>query len=398
MGQHRLSYLEPYASTAAEFELLEALRQTSGNVEAAVDLCSVNQRAVKRRVQRLKAKAAAQGVSPDHDMTHAVPQPFTVKGTSTLYGDDGQVKAQWVKTQRSPEDKLQALQDAIDTAMESHKGVYRPRKAPVAKHEDLMACYVMGDPHIGCYAHAEEAGENFDVAIAREDLLNATSRLVEVAPKTDRALVLNLGDFFHADNSSERTNRSGAKLDVDTRWHRVLQAGCMLMVDLVTLALSKHPTVEVINCIGNHDDHSSVMLSAFLGAYFHNEERVIIHPTVNKFHYVQHGKVLIGATHGDSIKSDALGEVMASDRPQEWSETAHRYWYTGHIHHQTRKELRGCVTESFRTLAASDAWHHNSGYRSGRDMFCIVHSKDFGEVERYRCDIRRARSGRSGSH
>lgn len=392
---HRLSYLEPFLRTPQDRELFDALEDTDGNVTKASKLLSCTLRTTNRRVAKLKRMAAEQGLSPDHDMVHEVPEPFTVKGTSTLYGDDGGVKAQWVKTQRSEEDKLQAIQDAIDDAMESYKGVYRPRKAPAAEMEDLMACYVMGDPHIGCYAHAEECGENFDVKIAREDLLNATSRLVKVAPKTKRALIMNLGDFFHADNSSERTTRSGAKLDVDSRWHRVLQSGCMLMVDLITLALSKHETVEVINCIGNHDDHSSVMLSAFLGAYFHDEPRVIVHSTVNKFHYIQHGKTLIAATHGDTVKLNALSELMATDKPAEWAGSEHRYWYTGHIHHTTRQELRGCVVESFRTLAAKDAWHTNAGYRSGRDMFCIVQSKEYGEVERYRCDIRRARSGRS---
>ena len=392
---HRFSYLRPFARNQQDIALLNALDECDGVVDQAAKLTDGNLRTARRRLAKLRGIAAEQGIAPEHGMTHEVPEPFIVRGVSTLYGDDGDIKAQWVKTQRSDDDRLQAVADAIADAMESYKGVYRPRKAPKSDSTDLLACYVMGDPHIGCYAHAEEAGENFDVSIAREDLLNATSRLVQVAPKTERALVLNLGDFFHADNTSERTNRSGAKLDVDSRWHRVLQTGCMLMVDLITLALSKHPVVEVINCIGNHDDHSSVMLSSFLGAYFHGEPRVVIHPTVNKFHYVQHGKTLIAATHGDSIKLASLGELMATDRPQEWADSEHRYWYTGHIHHTTKQELRGCVVESFRTLAARDAWHANSGYRSGRDMFCIVHSKEFGEVERYRCDIRRARSARS---
>jgi hypothetical protein len=388
-----LDYLRPFVNTKNELEIFEASERNGWNIAAAARDLGCAERNFRRRLAKLKNKAALQGVSPDHNMVHAAPDAFTVKGVSTLYDGDGEVKAQWVKTQQSGEDKLSAVAEAIEAAMDGYRGVYKPRKAPKSDSDDLLACYVMGDPHIGAYAHAEEAGENFDVKIAREDLLNATSRLVQVAPKTERALVLNLGDFFHADNASERTNRSGAKLDVDTRWHRVLQAGCMLMVDLITLALSKHPVVEVINCIGNHDDHSSVMLSAFLGAYFHNEPRVIVHPTVNKFHYLQHGKVLIAATHGDSVKTTALSELMATDQPQLWADTEHRYWYTGHIHHTTRQELRGCVQESFRTLAAKDAWHHNSGYRSGRDMFCIVHSKEYGEVERYRCDIRRARSG-----
>ena len=391
---HRFSYLRQFAETAAETRLQDALDASSGDVSAAVRALGVDERTIRRRVANLKKKAAAHGIAPEMDMTHRVPEPFTVKGTSTLYGDDGAVKVQWVKTQRGEEDKLQALRDSIDDAMESYKGVYKPRKAPKAASDELLACYVMGDPHIGCYAYAEECGENFDVSIAREDLLSATSRLVEVAPNTSKALILNLGDFFHADNKNNTTTR-GTPVDVDSRWNKVLQAGCMLMVDLITLALSKHPEVEVINCIGNHDDHSSIMLSAFLGAYFHTEERVTIHSTVNKFHYIQHGKSLIAATHGDTIKLAALSEIMATDQPEKWAESIHRYWYTGHIHHTTRQELRGCTVESCRTLAGRDAWHTNAGYRSGRDMFCIVHDKEFGEVERYRCDIRRARSGRS---
>lgn len=386
----RYEYLRPFAETSTQRRLLDVCFENESLADAAKEL-GVSLRSQQIVIQRMKSRAAIQGVAPQHDMTKEVPRPFTVKGTSTLYNADGDVSAQWVKTQANQEEKLALLRDAIFTSMDDFKGVYRPRKAPAAASSELMACYVMGDPHIGAYAHAAEAGENFDVKIAREDLLNATSRLVDVAPKTDQALIANLGDFFHADNRGNTTTR-GTPVDVDTRWPHVLQAGCMLMVDLITLALSKHPRVKVVNCIGNHDDHSSVMLSAFLAAYFHGEDRVTIEPTVNKFHYIQHGKVAIGCTHGDTVKPTALSEIMATDRPELWAATEHRYWYIGHIHHTTKQELRGCTTESFRTLAGRDAWHTNQGYRSGRDMYCIVQDKEFGEVERYRCDIRRARA------
>ena len=385
----RYEYLRPYAETERQTEVLDVLRESETNAAAAKWL-GISERNVMRLIQRLKEQAAARGIAPDQDMTHETAEGFVVKGTSTLYGEDGDVKAQWVKTQQGPAQTLSQLREAIAEAMDGYKGVYRPRKAPKSDTSELLACYVMGDPHIGCYAHAEEAGENFDVKIAREDLLSATSRLVAVAPKTDHALIANLGDFFHADNRGNTTTR-GTPVDVDTRWPQVLQAGCMLMVDLITLALSKHPRVSVVNCIGNHDDHTSVMLSAFLVAYFHAEPRVEVLPTTNKFHYFEHGKTLIACTHGDTIKLQALSEIMATDQPEMWAKSLHRYWYTGHIHHTTRQELRGSVVESFRTLAAKDAWHMNSGYRSGRDMYCIVHDKEYGEVERHRCDIRRAR-------
>ena len=52
------------------------------------------------------------------------------------------------------------------------------------------------------------------------------------------------------------------------------------------------------------------------------------------------------------------------------------------MHHQSVKEYPTCTIETFRTLAAKDAWHHSSGYRSGKDIKCITYHKDYGEVGR----------------
>jgi hypothetical protein len=45
------------------------------------------------------------------------------------------------------------------------------------------------------------------------------------------------------------------------------------------------------------------------------------------------------------------------------------------------------MVEYFRTLAARDAWHAGQGYRSGRDMQCIIHHREFGEIGRHRRGI-----------
>lgn len=390
MSKADVSGLDQYCTNVAQLELLQSIRAI-GTVAGAAKAVGITERSAFRRLQTIRRQAANQGFSPDHDMAHTVPDPFRVKGVSTLYGDDGSIKAQWVKSQNDHKLSPEEFAAAIEESFEGFKGAVRPRKAPANCIEDQLTVYPLGDPHIGMYAWAAECGEDFDLTIAREDLIAAMSRLVKVAPKTERCVILNLGDFFHADNYAGVTSRSGHSLDTDSRWPKVLELGCMLMVDLIGMALSKHETVEVINCIGNHDDHSSVMLASFLGAYFHNEPRVICHPTVNKFHFIEFGDCLIGATHGDTVKLTQLGELMATDQPEAWGATEHRYWYTGHIHHTSKQELRGCVVESFRTLAGKDAWHTAQGYRSGRDMYAIVLHKQYGEVERYRCDIRLAR-------
>lgn len=78
---------------------------------------------------------------------------------------------------------------------------------------------------------------------------------------------------------------------------------------------------------------------------------------------------------------------MAADRPEDWGATEFRHWLCGHIHHWTAKEHPGVVVETFRTLAGKDAWHAGKGYRSRRDMNCIVYHKQYGEIQRVRCDI-----------
>ena len=389
----KYAYLRPYA-TERQLEFLDVLADTNDNIAASSKKIGITERNARNLMSRLRQTAAIQGVSPDHDMRKPVPNGFVVSGVSTYYNEDGQPTAQWVKSKLAENQKLKMLQDAIADAVEEHRGKAKPVKQLKSKEkeEDVALIIPMGDPHIGMYAWAEESGEDFDINIARNDLLRAADKLVNMAPTASRCVIINLGDFFHSDNKGNTTTR-GTSVDVDTRWSKVLKLGCMIMVDIIVLALKKHPHVEVINAIGNHDDHSSIMLAAFLDAYFSNEDRVTIQPTTSKFHYFKFGKCLLGVTHGDTIKHNDLGEVMATDKPEDWGASEHRYWYVGHIHHSRKTELRGCTVESFRTLAAKDAWHAAKGYRSGRDMNAIVFHKEFGEIARYRCDIRMARYG-----
>jgi hypothetical protein len=83
---------------------------------------------------------------------------------------------------------------------------------------------------------------------------------------------------------------------------------------------------------------------------------------------------------------------MAVDRAKDWGETTFRHWLTGHVHHDQMKEFAGCTFESFRTLAAKDAYAAGHGYRSERDMKCIVYHAEYGELMRHTSNIRLVRA------
>lgn len=312
-----------------------------------------------------------------------IPDGHVVRGVSTLVSGSGATLAQWVKTAREPETRAQVLDRLLrelPTAIPER--VERVDGPGSVDTSDLLAVYPMGDPHVGMLSWAPETGESHDLDSAREIMCAAMTDLVQRGPRTEKALIVNLGDYFHADNHLNRTSRSGHPLDVDGRWPKVLQTGIEILVYMIDRALEHHRHVRVINEIGNHDDHSAIMLSVALAAHYRNEPRVEIDLSPSAYHWHRFGKVLIGVTHGHNQRHSDLEAIMAAERAADWGETVHRYWYCGHIHHSTKKEQRGCVIESFRTLAPRDAWAAGAGYRAGRDMNRILLHREWGEVGR----------------
>lgn len=336
----------------------------------------------------LRAEASGRSYGPaerqDPPIDPPVPDGHVVKGVSTMVDAHGNTKLQWIKTRQdviTPEEMLSALMETLPEAIAPRVAVIEPPTS--SGSPDLLAVYPMGDPHLGMRAWAAETrDDDFDLPRALEITKGAIDALVTQGPSTESALIVNLGDFFHADNIENRTMRSGHALDVDTRWPKVLSAGIDLMIYIIDRCLENHARVKVINEIGNHDDHSAIMLSVGLNAYYRNEPRVEIDLSPSRFHYHVFGKNLIGVTHGHKVKHEDLESIMAADCPEWWGQTKHRLWLCGHIHTSRRFEYRGCLVETFRTLAPKDAWTAESGYRSGRDMNRLVLHSDFGEVQR----------------
>jgi len=377
--------LASYA-TVRQLEYLEALDK-HGSIRAAARALGVNKGTIDGSIKALRLKAATQGHSPEHDMTKTVPEGFKVRGVSTLYDADGNPRAQWVKSQADDARREEMLKEAISALSEECRGLAPLDQEPEHTSADLLTVIPMGDPHFGLYAWAKECGEDFDTGKAERLTLGAVDRLLSVTPPSDTCVILPLGDVFHANDQSNQTPAHKHQLDVDTRFVRVLHVGIKAYRQAILRARQRHKRVIVKFVPGNHDPQAIWALAFSIAAYFENDPRVQVDLGPSKFWFLHFGKVLIGATHGDTVKPEALEGVMASDKPQEWGESKHRYWYTGHIHSSNKKEFRGCTWESFRTLAAQDAYAAGHGYRAGRDMLAIIHHREHGEVERHRVDI-----------
>lgn len=332
-------------------------------------------------------KGIAKGL--DQAIVHPAPQGHTVKGVSTMYDAGGNIAAQWVKTALGP--SLESIAEAIRDALDGYSAP-PPSNPPSAPTDaSLATVYPLADWHIGLLAWHEEAGEDWDLNIAKDIIGRAMRRLIAQSPPSEQGVVLGLGDLLHADNYENRTTRSGHALDVDGRYPKVLRVATELVIEAIDLALTKHARVLVRLIPGNHDDQSAIAVSLALAMRYSNDPRVTVDDSASRFWWWRWGKVFLGAAHGDQTKMQDLPLVMAARNPDDWGASRYRMIMTGHIHHRSKinaaKEYCGVEVESFNTPTARDAYGEGHGYTSGRSVHSITFDRDLGEVGRVRSNI-----------
>jgi len=314
-----------------------------------------------------------------------LPQGHQIKGVSALLDADGSVVQQWVKTRQGEIDP-----SLIAETLKAAFADWMPPPFPVvevpATDDDLLTIYPIADLHLGLRAVADESGADFDLDIAQERFRDTTSRLFERSPESGTALILQLGDFTHADDDLAMTPTSKNILQVSDRQLDVLKCGVQLMIDYIYHALKKHERV-VVKCLkGNHDLNAWVVLYVALDQHFRDNDRVTIDGAAADYWFFRWGKNLIGAHHGHRLKQAEMAGAMAVECAEDWGQTLYRIFLHGHLHHEWVKEVLGVRVECVRTLADVDAYHAGK-YGSGKSLISITLHKENGEDGRAKINL-----------
>ena len=383
-----------YAKTEAQERTIAAWEKCDRNSVKAATVLGVAPSTVRDHVAFVKHRASAAGYSDNWDARRHVPAGEVVIGRS-IYTEDDEGNKAWLKTKRTmtEAERDKALQGFVDGLT---KGLpqYKPKAKPKTKKfaEDLLPTIAIGDAHFGMRADARETKErDYDTKIASQDMLDAIDYLVDLSVPCEHSLLINVGDFIHA-NGSGGTTFSGTKLDVDTRIEVVLETAAQTFIWSIEKMLSKHKNVTVIMARGNHDSDTAIALALILKFYYAKESRVTILDPHGFFHTLQFGKNLIAVHHGDKVKAEKLGAILPKMLPEQWSSTVYRKWIVGHIHHQNSIETsNGCFVEAMGTLSPPDSWHAGAGYGASSVMNQITFHKDGGEAVRHVYQIRASR-------
>lgn len=372
-----IEYLD-YCTTDRQREIITAIHKEGSNRKAAKALGIARQN-IDTLVQDVKARAAKRGYSPEHGINRPQPDGYALKGSSALVDErSGETVLQWYKTDRDRERQVELMRDFVTGLIENVPKA-KPRKATRKKYRsDLLPSIFIGDAHVGMYAYGPETKHSdFDSEIATRQLMEATDYLVDKMEPSKQGMLVDVGDFMHANTSHDETF-NGTKLDVDTRHYRVMRKSAMVMRQMISRMLDKVENLTVVVARGNHNPDAAGAVQLMLEFYYENEPRVRVLPTEGFYHYVEYGKWLFGIHHGDKQKPEALAGSMARDMAQAWGRTTHRMWCTGHFHKESVKTLPGCKHKVFGALPPPDAWHAGQGFMGDGEMEMMTFRKEGG--------------------
>lgn len=359
--------LNAYTSHGGERPAAESLGISRSSLRDRLD--NAKRYGLKPQTQALAAPAAGP------------PPGYKLKGTSTLYGEDGQQKLQWVKTDAALE-QLYAAQRAALKDLQCTIKPYKIAKAPKNTIADLLTLYTMTDCHIGMLAWDKEAGEDWDISIAEKVLTETLLRMIEAAPASAIGILNQLGDFLHFDSLTPMTPTSKHVLDADSRYQKVVVVALRILRRVLDAMLLKHAFVHMEIKEGNHDPAGSVWQRVIFSELYKLNKRVSVSLSPNPYTTYQHGETFLGFHHGHLSKKDKLPLLFAAKFAREWGSTQYRYIHTGHLHHTHEVEHPGVTVMQHPTLAAADAYAARYGFLSVRKATSVTYDKKVGEVFR----------------
>lgn len=427
MDTEEAERLKPWATPRQE-EIIDALL-THGTMRGAAAALNIHFGTVQSLMARLRLRVqkhsvapmgregyAPNGVATQYDdegnvkstWLREIPEPdsyggepegdardgggaYVIKGVSTLYGQDGGVRAQWVKTRLDEQKRQEEIKAGIAAFLETVQPIPAP-EPPKHVESDIIPWIQIGDAHLGMLAHEAETGKNFDLKIAERELCVGINMIVEASGDHERCVINDLGDFTHYENFAGTTEASGHALDYDGRFPKMITVYSRIMRHIVSRVLEKYRYVDVIINQANHSRTNDIWMAELLRAVYGHTGRVHVLDNSSPFIAYRMGNTLVMTHHGDKCKHDHLLQVMSVDFQADWGETDYHYVDIGHIHHgSAMKERPGAVIESWNTLAPSDKYSHDAGYRSRQAITIVDRSRTYGEVGRRTLPIKRIR-------
>lgn len=305
-----------------------------------------------------------------------------VKGTSTLYDTEGNIRLQWVKTDKDKQDLAAYLNSVALSLIEDIKPRNPVPLSPVRNYiNELCNVFPIADYHMGLYCSEAETGTHWNLEKAENTIKDWFYTAVKNSPEASHAVLMNLGDMCHIDGNMPYTTSRKHALDTSGRFHEIKDAIVRSFDYMIKVSLQNYKTVHVIYCRGNHDDHVSDLIRDMIARAYENNPRVTFDKTQKRYHAYVWGDTSLFAHHGGKRNLKQQAETFVSMFSKEFGNTKYRYGFTGHRHHEERGKEHAINMRQFTTLAPLDNYAAELGYSSDRRAGVMTFHKQYGLVE-----------------
>lgn len=367
----------PRTTDEALLEILESHERNNSSTVAVVKETGKSEATIRRYLAEARKRGLHLSDGAKEAMQGAKLSGMEIAGGYRhVYDEEGRktetVRWSAPKHEETAEDFLEKIRAAFDGL--------RPAEAIVAPKNvlaDLCTVWPLMDLHLGMRAWAQETGsQDYDLSLACQDLRYAFAKVLALTPASKEAVLILGGDTLHADDDRAETPQNKHKLDVDGRQDKVLDTAIEIIAEIVELLLAKHEVLTVRTLRGNHDLNSHRVLKFALAERYRNEPRVTVEKDPRDLFMKQWGKSAIFAHHGDRGKPDRMA-LYISDICPFWSETKHRHYLVGHVHHDQAKDIGPLRYESLRAFCPPDSYAAGMGYGPRRALQALTfHTHD----------------------
>lgn len=303
---------------------------------------------------------------------------YTDKGKPVYTTDVRTLYASYitVKPKKDKEISLAKIEEFFDR-LDRNYSLPEIKRTKDYLNGDKLLLIDIADLHHNLQASVFTSGNDYDCDIAEQlffyvinDVLSRTKNY-----DFDEIVFVLGGDLSTADYITNTTVK-GTPQDNDLHYYEACERLYAMTIKAIDL-LKDIAKVNVILCVGNHDEVTCYKLAKYIDAWFRNEYRVKVDYTPLARKYKLYGKTLMCFAHDGKVNK--LPALIANEARQMWSQADTVEVFLQHLHtEQVLMEDNNIRIQRLPTISARSKWTSDKGYSSKRQCKSFIFDRDDG--------------------
>ena len=303
---------------------------------------------------------------------------YTDKGKPVYTTDVRTLYASYitVKPKKDKEISLAKIEEFFDR-LDRNYSLPEIKRTKNYLNGDKLLLIDIADLHHNLQASMFTSGNDYDCNIAEKlffyvlnDVLSRT-----VSYYFDKVVFIIGGDVANSDYLTNTTVK-GTPQDNDLHYYEACERLYAMTIKAIDMLKEVAP-VDVILCVGNHDEVTCYKLAKYIDAWFRDDERVNVDYTPLARKYYLYGKTLMCFAHDGKVNK--LPALIANEARQLWSQADTVEVFLQHLHtEQVLMEDNNIRIQRLPTISARSKWTADKGYSSKRQCKSFIFDREDG--------------------